>query len=455
VRPRALSDVARATGGELVGEDAVVRSVVTDSREAEPGALFVALRGERDDGERWIDDAFARGAAGALAGASASGAGPVVHTADPLAALADLAADERRGPLAGVTVVGITGANGKTSTKDLAASVLSRPLRAHASRGSLNNEIGLPRTILDAPEGVEVVVAELGARHVGDVRALCAVARPDLVVVTNVGVAHLEVFGSWDAIVEAGAEPVEALDPDGIAILNAEDPVAAGYARRTDARVVTFGRVAAAEVRARDVELDPEGHASFTLVAGGASERAELSVPGEHMVANALAAAACGIVLGLTADECVAGLKEARLSPWRMERTRTDSGIRILNDAYNANPESTEAALKAARWIAGRGRLVAVLGTMAELGPIAEREHERIGVLVTRIGVDRLVTVGEPARAIAAGALREGIEPENVASYDAVEDAIADVRAAAGPGDLVLCKGSRVVGLERVAEALA
>jgi len=454
MRPRALSDVARAIGGELAGTDAVVRSVVTDSREVTPGSLFVALRGGRDDGERWIDDAFARGATGALAGPSASGTGPIVRAADPLAALGRLAADEREHALARATVIGITGANGKTSTKDLAASVLSRRLRTHASRGSFNNEIGLPRTLLDAADDVEVIVAELGARHVGDVRDLCAIARPDVVVVTNVGVAHLEVFGSWDAIVEAGAEPVEALGPDGIAILNAEDPVAAGYARRTQARVVGFGRVAASEVRARDVELDPDGHASFTLVAGDASERAELSVPGEHMVANALAAAACGIVLGLGADECVAGLKEARLSPWRMERSTTASGIRVLNDAYNANPESTEAALKAARWIAGRGRLVAVLGTMAELGPIAEREHERIGALVTRIGVDRLVTVGERARAIAAGALREGIEPENVASYASVEEAIADVRNVAGPGDVVLCKGSRVVGLERVAEAL-
>jgi UDP-N-acetylmuramoyl-tripeptide--D-alanyl-D-alanine ligase len=451
---RLLSEVARAVEGELVGDDVEVTSIVTDSRRASAGSLFVALPGEHQDGAAFVPDAFARGAVAALVGLDVVGEGPIVRVEAPLQGLMRLAEDERGGSLADVTVVAVTGANGKTSTKDLAASVLSQRFRTHANPASFNNEIGLPVTMLSAPEGVEVIVAEMGARHVGDVRALCRIARPDAVIVTNVGVAHLEVFGSWEAIVLAGSEPVEDLGGGDVAILNAEDPVVASYADRTQARVVSFGRVAAADVRARDVELDREGHASFTLMHGDASERVELAVAGEHMVSNALAAAACGIVLGLAPMECSAGLKEARVSPWRMETFTSAAGLRVVNDAYNANPESTAAALKASRWMAGDARLIAVLGTMAELGPVAEREHDRIGALAARIRVDRLITVGEPARAMAAAALREGMEPENVASCATVKDALLDVREHARRGDVVLCKGSRVVGLERLAEAL-
>jgi UDP-N-acetylmuramoyl-tripeptide--D-alanyl-D-alanine ligase len=451
---RLLSDVARAVGGELLGDDVEVASVVTDSRRASAGSLFVALPGEHRDGAAFVPDAFGRGAAAALVGRHLVGEGPIVRVEAPLVGLMRLAQDERERVLAGVTVVAVTGANGKTSTKDLAASVLSQRFRTHASPASFNNEIGLPVTILTAPEGVEVIVAEMGARHAGDARALCRIARPDAVVVTNVGLAHLEIFGSWEAIVAAGSEPVEDLGRGDVAILNAEDPVAAGYADRTQARVVSFGRVAEADVRAREVELDREGNASFTLVHAAASERVELAVAGEHMVSNALAAAACGIVLGLGPMECSAGLKQARVSPWRMETFTSAAGLRVVNDAYNANPESTAAALKASRWMAGHARLIAVLGTMAELGPVAEREHDRIGALVARIRVDRLITIGEPARTIAAAALREGMEPENVASCATVADALRDVREHARHGDVVLCKGSRVVGLERLAEAL-
>jgi UDP-N-acetylmuramoyl-tripeptide--D-alanyl-D-alanine ligase len=446
--------VARAVEGELAGEDVEVTSVVTDSRDSRAGSLFVALAGERADGAAFVADAFARSAAAVLVGPGAIANGPAVLVEEPLEGLKRLAADERRAALGAVTVVAVTGANGKTSTKDLAASVLAQRFRTHASPASFNNEIGLPVTILSAPRDVEVIVAEMGARHPGDVRELCGIADPDVVVVTNVGVAHLEIFGSWEAIVAASAEPLEGLGRSDVAILNAEDPVVASYADGTSARVVSFGRVAGAEVRARDVELDREGNASFTLEHGDAAERVELAVPGEHMVPNALAAAACGIVLGLAPMECSAGLKEARVSPWRMETFTSPAGLTVVNDAYNANPESTAAALKAARWIAGDARLIAVLGTMAELGPVAEVEHDRIGALAARIRVDRLVTVGDPARTIAAAAIREGMGPGDVASWDTVEDAILDVREHAREGDVVLCKGSRVVGLEQLAEAL-
>ena len=454
MKTRRLSDVARAVGGSMLGEDVDVDRIVTNSKDAEPGALFFALPGERTDGSLFVADAFANGAAAAIVPDHVDATGPVVHVRSPGEALLRLAADERATTLSGAKVIGVTGANGKTATKDLAASVLRQRFRTHSSPESFNNEIGLPVTLLSAIDGVEVIVAEMGARHVGDVRALCRIARPDVVVVTNVGVAHLEVFGSWQAIVEASAEPVEELAPQGVAVLSADDRVVAGYAVRTAARVVTFGLSSHAEVRAEEVALDAEGRASFTLAHAGLRERVELAVPGEHMVSNALAAAGCGLVLGLSIAECALGLKEARISHWRMETFASAEGVRVVNDAYNANPESMAAALKAAQWMAREGRLIAVLGPMAELGPISLQEHERLGELAARIRVERLITVGPEARAIAAAGLREGVEPENVASYDDPDEALADATTHARPGDVLLFKASRVVGLERLAEAL-
>jgi UDP-N-acetylmuramoyl-tripeptide--D-alanyl-D-alanine ligase len=456
MRQRTLAEVAAVVGGRAEGDDVAITSVVTDSRARNAGALFVALRGERHDGHGFIDSARDHGAVAALVerADAVPGGLPAIVVSDTGRALLTLAADERE-HMPDARVVAITGANGKTSTKDLAAAVCAQRYRTHASPRSFNNEVGLPLTLLDAPEGSEVIVAEMGARREGDVALLCEIARPDVAVVTNVGVAHMEIFGSWEAIERASAEPVEALDPDAVAILNADDAVVRGYASRTRSRVVTFGTSDDADVRAVDLEMDAEARASFVLEAEGSSETVALAVPGEHMVANALAAAASGIALGISPAECAAGLKDARVSAWRMETTTNERGVVVVNDAYNANPESMAAGLKAARWIARGRRLVAVLGHMAELGPISLEEHERLGALVVRVGVERLVTVGELARPIARAALREGQLPEDLASYDLADDAIEDVRAWAREGDVVFLKGSRVAGLERVAEALA
>ena len=452
MRPRPVSDVAEAVGGRLVGDDATVTSVATDSRMVTPGSLFFALRGEHADGHDFVADAMARGAIGVVVQRPVP-EGPAVEVADTARALLALAADERA-RMPDATVIAITGANGKTSAKDFTAAILRAAFRTHASPASFNNEIGLPLTLLGAPDGVEVIVAEMGARRVGDVTLLCRVAGPDAAVVTNVGLAHMELFGSWEAIVEAAAEPIEALPEDGTAILNADDAVARALARRTKARVVTFGLAPVAEVRAEGVVLDETARPSFDLVTGGDRERVELATPGEHMVSNALAAVACGLSLGLSAAESAAALKGVRVSRWRMETFTTATGVLVVNDAYNANPESTAAGLKAARWMAREGRLAAVLGHMAELGSVSSEEHEKVGRLMVRLGVDRLVTVGEPARMIAGAAIREGALAQDVASCDSPEEAAADIRGWAKPGDVVLIKGSRVVGLERVAEAL-
>jgi len=447
-----MSDVARAVGGLFLGEDVEVTSIAIDSRDVVPGALFIALPGERTDGGRFVPEAFERGAAGVLVRDGLDVDGPAVFVRSTGEALMMLARDERAGMRG--RVVAVTGANGKTSTKDLTAAVLAGSLRTHASRESYNNEVGLPVTILTAPLDADVVVAEMGARHVGDVAILCGIARPDIAIVTNVGVAHLEIFGSWERIVEASAEPVEALDPDGVAILNADDAVVVDYAGRCRGRVLTFGHAVSADVRAESVMLGPDGRASFEVVYAADRAPVTLGIPGEHMVSNALAAIATGLTLGVPLAACAEGASHAPVSRWRMETFTTPEGIRVVNDAYNANPESTAAALKTARWMAGDAHLIAVLGTMAELGPIAAREHERIGELAARIRVDRLIAVGEAARPIAIAGTREGVEPDNVACYEDPEDVLDDVRRNARPGDLVLFKGSRVAGLERLAEAL-
>jgi UDP-N-acetylmuramoyl-tripeptide--D-alanyl-D-alanine ligase len=452
MRPRRMSSVAEITGGRLAGDDREVTGVAIDSREVRPGDLFVALMGEHADGHEFVDAAFFAGATGAVVQREGPGDGSLVVVDDTTRALLDIASAERKEMRA--TVVGITGSTGKTSVKDLSRAVLATRYRVHASPKSFNTEVGVPLTLLSAEEGVDVVVCEMGSRGLGHIRLLADVARPEVGVVTNVGLAHMEMFGTQEAVADAKAELVEALPKDGTAVLNADDPVVRGFDRRTRARVIRYGMASDADVRGEDLTLDDEGRPSFTLATSAGTEHVELPVPGEHMAWNALAAAACGVALGLSAGECAAGLKEARVSPWRMEVFDTPSGIRVVNDAYNANPTSMAAALRAVRAMAGSGRCVAVLGEMAELGSVSVEEHEHVGELAARLGIDRVITVGELAHVIAVSAVREGVEPNHVTRCATVEEAFEAVAAQARPGDVVLVKASRAVGLERLAERL-
>src|SRR3954467_8547254 len=302
MRPTTVGEIAIAVGGAVrEGADTPIASVATDSRAVRPDGIFVALVGDRLDGHDYVGDALDRGAAAVLVRAGFAVDAPAVHVRDTARALLDLGTAERRA--FDGTVVAITGANGKTSTKDMTGAVIGGHRRTHVSPSSFNNEVGVPMTLLGAPPDTEVIVAELGARHVGDVRELCDVALPQIAVVTNVGVAHLEVFGSWEAIVEASAEPVDALPAEGVAVLSADDPVVASYAERTPARVVMFGRTAEADVRADGVALDRDGTASFDLHHRDARARVRLGVPGEHMVSNAVNTAAVGLQLEVPLDE--------------------------------------------------------------------------------------------------------------------------------------------------------
>jgi UDP-N-acetylmuramoyl-tripeptide--D-alanyl-D-alanine ligase len=456
MKRRTLEEIASSVAGTVrgvSGSEVVVSSVVVDSREAGPGALFVALPGERADGHGYVSAALASGAAGALVRRGWDGPGPAVQVEDPGAALLDLARTERKDLHA--TVVGITGSTGKTCTKDLIAAVLAGRWAVVASPESFNNEVGLPLTILSATDATEALVCEMGSRGPGHVRLLCDVAKPRVGVVTNVGVAHMELFGSPEVLRDAKAELPEALPSDGIAVLNADDDTVRRYAARTPAgTVVLFGTGDEATIQGRDISVSRRsGAAEFNLITPTGSAPVRLSVPGEHMVSNALAAAAVGWGLGLSATEAARALSGASVSRGRMQVTSV-GGIRLVDDSYNANPASMAAALKAARWMAGDSRCVAVLGHMAELGAIGDEEHRRIGELVARLGVEELVVVGAEAGLIAVAAEREGVEPDRIHMCDDVEEAAELVSALVRPGDLVLVKASRVARLERVAEAL-
>jgi UDP-N-acetylmuramoyl-tripeptide--D-alanyl-D-alanine ligase len=455
VIPLTLDDVAVVTGGRLLDADpdAVATGVAVDSRLVRPGHLFVALPGDRTDGSLFAAAALQAGAAAAVAPPGAVFAGPRVEVADPLAALAAVGAAVRA--RSGARVLGVTGSAGKTTTKDLLAGVLATRLRVVANPASFNNEIGLPLTLARIEADTEAVVVEMGARGPGHIAALARLARPDVGVVLNVGESHLGMFGSREAIAKAKGELVEALAADGTAVLNADDPQVAAMADRTVAAVLRFGLGPAAAVRADGVELDGEGHARFRLHTPGGTAQARLPAPGEHLVVCALAAAAAAHVLGLGPEEIAAGLAGAGLSPMRMQVQRRADGLTVVNDAYNANPSSVAAALKTlAALRRPGGRTVAVLGEMAELGEATAAEHDRVGRLATRLGIDRLVGVGELGRVMVNAARMEGMWPEEARAAADPDAAVALLGPTLGSADVVLVKASRVVGLDVVADRL-
>ena len=451
-----LAEVAEAVGGVLTaGDGRVTGKVTVDSRAVAPGDLFVAVPGERVDGSDFLGSAAGAGAVAALT-TRPDPALPCVVVDEPVAALGRLAAAvHTRLTTSELVTIGITGSSGKTSTKDLLGQVLATAGATVSPPGSYNNDIGLPLTVLDADEDTRFLVLEMGSRGPGHIARLCRVARPDVGVVLNVGSAHLGEFGSADGIAVAKGELVEALPAEGTAVLNADDPRVVGMAPRTRARVVTTGRSADADVRAEDVVVDEAGRAGFTLVTEGARAAVRLQVVGVHQVANALSAAGAALAAGMTPEAVATALSAAGpRSRWRMEVTRRDDGVTVVNDAYNANPESMRAALAALAGLPGTRR-IAVLGAMAELGPDAAAEHERLGRDVVATGVDLLVAVGADAVGIADGASAAGRlageESVHVPDRAAARELLADLLR---PGDVVLVKASRSYGLERLAADL-
>jgi UDP-N-acetylmuramoyl-tripeptide--D-alanyl-D-alanine ligase len=446
--PLSAREIAALTGGRLIDLDpdlVLSGKLEFDSRKVGPGDLFLAIKGDRVDGHDYAAAAIERGAVACVATRPVGG--PAVVVTEPIAALTALATASA-GRLS-ARIVQITGSAGKTSTKDLAAQLFEQAGPTVAPPESFNNELGFPYTVLLAGPDTEYLVLEASARGIGHIRQLTGIARPAVAAVLNVGSAHLGEFGSVQAIAQAKGELVEALPADGVAVLNADDPLVAAMAGRTEARTVTFGIVAEADVRAERVRLDPAGRPSFDLVAEGARLPVRLQLRGAHQVGNALAAAGLAFGCGLSPELVAGALAQATpRSRWRMEVTDHPSGVSVINDAYNANPESMAAALHALAALATGRRAVAVLGEMAELGPQAAPAHLEVGRLAAELGVRRLIAIGEPARPIIDGAAGTPCVTEWVPDTDA---AIALLRGQLRSGDVLLVKGSRSAGLERVA----
>jgi len=415
--------------------------------------------GERVDGHGFAGDAAAAGVAAALVTRPVPV--PHVQVGDVRSALAALARHVvDRLAAGGLTVIGLTGSSGKTSTKDLIAQLLEPAGPTVAPAGSLNNELGVPLTALRADPGTRFLVVEMGARGLGHIAELCAVTPPRIGVELNVGLAHSGEFGGKQVTARAKAELVEALPAaaaGGVAVLNVDDPLVAAMADRTAARVVRTGTGEAADVRAVDLAADRAARPSFQLqVRGSEPIRVRLGLHGTHHVANALAAAAVALECGRGLPEVAASLERAApRSRWRMEVTERADGLTVVNDAYNANPESVDAALRALTAMAAGRRTWAVLGEMLELGAASTAEHEAVGRLARSLGVDRLVVVGDGARAVHAGAVADGaVDGEGSVHVPDVAAALALLRPQLGAGDVVLVKASRGAGLERVAAGL-
>ena len=482
-----VAQIADIVGGQLSGispEEAaaarVTGTVEFDSRAVTSGGLFLALPGARSDGHDFAEAAVAAGAVVVLAArpvgvpaivvepdsAGDPAAGVLEYDTDGsgaavLAALARLAAAVAAELVeGGLTIVGVTGSSGKTSTKDLLAAVLAPLGEVVAPPGSFNNELGHPWTVLRATESTDYLVLEMSARHPGNIAALAEIAPPSIAVVLNVGTAHLGEFGSREAIAATKAELPQAVPSSGVVILNVDDTTVAAMADRTAARVVRVGRSEGADVWAGPVTLDELARPRFTLHTADGETDVALAVHGDHQVSNALCAAAVAVECGASLEQVAAALAAAGpMSRHRMEVATRDDGVTVINDAYNANPDSMLAGLKALVWMAreaGKRRSWAVLGEMAELGDDAISEHDRIGRLAVRLDVSRLVVVGT-GRSMSAmhhGAVMEGSwgsESTMVADADA---ALALLRAELQAGDVVLVKASTAAGLGALADAL-
>ncbi|MBA2952312.1 UDP-N-acetylmuramoyl-tripeptide--D-alanyl-D-alanine ligase [Nocardioides sp. MAH-18] len=440
-----LAEIATVVGGTVHG-DARARDVVVDgaayvdSRQAVPGGLFVAVVGEQVDGHEYAAGAHA------VLGSRATAA-PTVVVADPVVALGRLA--RHVVDRVDAIVLALTGSQGKTGTKDYLAQVLATVGPTVATLGNHNNELGVPLTVLTADAGTRYLVVEMGARGIGHIGYLCELAPPRVAAVLNVGTAHLGEFGSREAIAQAKGEIVEALPAEGTAVLNADDALVAAMATRTSAAVTTFG--ADGDVAWRGLELDELGRASFDLGHAGEWRPVRLQQSGAHQVLNAAAAAAMALAVGVPLARVAAALSAAAdASPMRMELHERADGLVVVNDAYNANPASMQAALEALVAIGARRgrRTVAVLGEMRELGPTAYDEHVGVGRAAAALGVDVVVAVGPEAAGIAAGAGDEAIVTAGRA------EALAWVRENVAGADVVLVKASRGAALEVIADGL-
>jgi UDP-N-acetylmuramoyl-tripeptide--D-alanyl-D-alanine ligase len=447
--PMKASEIAAVVHGTLHGEDLLLSEApVIDSRQAVKGSLFLAIQGERVDGHDFVADAFARGAVLALTSR------PVTQTHilvdDVVVALGKLA-QHVRSNLLNLTVIGITGSQGKTTTKELLASILSSAAATVAPHGNFNNEIGAPISLLQCTEETKYCIVEMGARHRGDIAHLCSIAQPNIGVVLKVGSAHVGEFGSIQAIAETKSELIQSLSAEGIAILGTYDDFTPAMAAMHKGKTLTFGESSECDIRAADIEVR-EGRAHFDLITPEGRSAVALRIIGLHQVANALAVAAVATVLGFSLDQIASGLSTAESqAKWRMEISEHPSLV-LINDAYNASPEAMAAALQTLVLFAQErgGESWAFVGKMHELGESSSADHAAIGTLASELGIDHLVCVGAPEYAAS-------ITASSATTVHQCEDIAAAVEVAKNlnKGDVVLVKASRSEKLELLADALS
>jgi len=452
-------EILKATGGAPLrgGHGWSCRGISTDTRTLAAGDLFIALRGENFDGHDCLAKAAKRGAAGLLIRADAARKLsvvpeelPVIAVPDTLRALGDIARDWRqRFP---IPVVAITGSSGKTTTKEMVATIASRTRNTLKTEGNLNNQIGLPLTLLRLRKHHELAVVEMGTNSPGEIAILAAIAVPDVGLITNIGPAHIEGLGSLEAIREEKGALFEVMAGRGAAILNHDDPAIGILAGRRQGKRVTFGLGPGAAITAQRVETaGPEG-VRFDLVIDGIGAPVFLAAAGEHNIRNALAAAAAAWTLGFDRSEIVAGLADFRPVPGRTEIRRLGNGAYLVIDTYNANPASVREALKTLQGLRGTGKAVVILGDMLELGERSEEWHEEIGALLAETDIQDLFLKGSLTKALAARAIRMGFPAERIAFFDDPEQVVSSLRSRLKKGDWVLIKGSRKMKMEAVAE---
>ena len=454
MNPLSISQIAEFAEAKLEQGDGkkTVERISTDSRTIKEGELFVAIRGENFDGHKFVEDVAKSGTAGAIVDLSWKGKVPanfaVIRADDSLLAYQNLAANYRKS--LPIKVLAITGSNGKTSTKDFSASVLGRKFRVTKTQGNFNNHVGLPRTILEANSNHEVGVWEIGMNHPGEVAPLAKIAAPNAAIITNIGVAHIEFMGSREAIAKEKGELAEAVDSAGTVILNADDPFSKEIAERTRAHVIWAG-TNEGTIRAIDIQQSADG-SDFTIIEGAHRCRAQLPVPGIHMVQNALLAVAAGRAFGLSLEEAAGGLAGTPLTKARLQ-IKEINGVQFLDDSYNANPDSMKAALQTLVELSADGKRIAILGEMRELGRETQRGHEEVGEAAAAFGIDHLIGIGEMGGLISKAAKKAGLK--DAATVESTSEAAELLGEIAQPGDLVLIKGSRLARTEDVIERFA
>lgn len=447
-----LEQIAQAIGGEIIqGEPGLLfRQVAIDSRKLEPGSLFIALRGKKYDAHQFLEQAVAAGAAGLVVDSAltVSVDVPVIKVLDTLAALQALAFYNRN--QCGIPLICVTGSNGKTTTKDMIAAILSRRLSTVKTLGNYNNEIGLPLTVLQMDVHNEIAVVEMGMRGPGEIDALCRIAVPTGAVITNIGETHLESLKTVSNIAAAKGEILEHVPQYGFAVLPIDSPFIRREAERCRGKVLYFGLEPACDYWAEDIRSENGGN-HFTVKTTDSQWEFFLPLPGRHNVLNALAAIAVGRELGFTPDEIQEGFEMIAVSGMRLEIIDA-AGIKIINDTYNASPASTTAALQVLEELSGGGRTVAVLGDMLELGERSAEGHFEVGAAAANLGVKYLLTVGELASGIADGALRAGMTADKIIRCADNREAGEILNRTLEPGDLVLVKGSRGTRMEQIVE---